>query len=234
VIPLYDRNPTRRFAFVNWGLIAACCAVFLWELSVGGNSGPKAYQAMLTRDGLVPARLVHWQPGNSTGGGLPAPATLFSAMFLHADVMHLLGNMLYLYIFGDNVEEELGSFGYLLFYLLAGIFAAGTFVAVDPASKLPMIGASGAIAGVLGGYFVLYPKAPVRTLLIFGFFIRLADVPAWFVLGVWFVLQILSTLYAGEGPGVAWWAHIGGFAFGAGFFLLRLLVVGRPESGNPY
>ncbi|HVO29838.1 MAG TPA: rhomboid family intramembrane serine protease [bacterium] len=217
MIPLYDRTPLRRFPVVNYAVIAACVGVFAWEVSVGASGGEPAYEAMLRRLGVEPFRLLHWSPSSP---GLPQPLTIFSAMFLHGDVLHLLGNMLYLWIFGDNVESELGPLRYLGFYVASGIAAAGAQVALAPSSHLPMIGASGAIAGVLGAYFVLYPQSRVRTLLLFGFFARLADVPAWFVLGVWFVLQIASSVVAGDGPGVAWWAHIGGFAFGAGVTLL--------------
>ena len=220
MIPLYDRSPTRHFALATAGLIATCVAAFAWEISIGTHGGVPAYAEMLRDGGVVPARLVHWRPGVSFSGPIAPPLTVLSAMFLHADVMHLAGNMLYLWIFGHVVENELGPAKFVVFYLLAGAAAAAVQVAVAAGSGLPMIGASGAIAGILGAYFVRWPKARIRTLLFLGFFARLADVPAWFLLGVWFLLQILSSVFAGDGPGVAWWAHIGGFAFGAAVMLV--------------
>ena len=147
---------------------------------------------------------------------LPIWATIVTSMFLHGSIMHLVGNMLYLWIFGDNVEEAMGRIPFLVFYLLCGAAAAATQIAIDPSSTIPMLGASGAIAGVLAAYFVLFPQSRILTLVPIFFFLRLITVPAVFFLGFWFALQLISGAGAlGDSGGVAWWAHIGGFVAGA-------------------
>jgi membrane associated rhomboid family serine protease len=175
--------------------------------------------------GVVPARV-----SASLGeGGLDTGAWLSfgTSMFLHGGWMHLLGNMLFLYVFGDNIEDRCGHARFVLFYLLAGAAAAGTQVAVEPSSAMPMIGASGAIAGVLGAYVILFPRARVLTLLPLIIFFQLIELPAYLFLGIWFLLQIasgvLSLKIGADAGGVAWWAHIGGFLSGALFlpFLRR-------------
>lgn len=230
MLPLYDRNPTRSFPLLTIGLIVANIAAFLWEVSVGVNGGDLAYAQMIQSGGLVPYELTHLRDIGPESL-VPLPFTAFTSMFLHADVMHLAGNMLYLWIFGNNIEDELGKLFFPPFYLAAGLAAAGLQVAFAPESEIPMVGASGAIAGVLGAYLVAFPHARVRSLVFLGFFVRMVDIPAYVLLGFWFVIQILSSLAGGAG--VAWWAHIGGFAFGALAFLARRAIVGGPRPRTP-
>jgi membrane associated rhomboid family serine protease len=172
--------------------------------------------------GAVPCRITGYCPPDD----FPAPVvTIFTSMFLHGGLFHIAGNMLYLWIFGDNVEDALGHFRFLAFYLLSGVGAALAQAFIHPESRIPMVGASGAISGVLGAYLFLFPHASVLTLITFGFFIRFVHVPAVIVLGFWIVVQILSSLInvgRGDEGGVAWFAHIGGFVAGiALLFLLR-------------
>jgi membrane associated rhomboid family serine protease len=172
--------------------------------------------------GVVPYEITHFQ-SLAEGVRLSPPLTLFAAMFLHGGLFHLLGNMLFLWIFGNNVEDFLGPFLFILFYLLSGLAASFVQVILSPNSRVPMIGASGAIAGVLGAYLLLYPSARVLTLVFLFFFVRVVAIPAAYVLGLWFVLQVLNV---GMGGGVAWFAHIGGFLFGLAF--VKLFVRRRP------
>lgn len=160
---------------------------------------------------------------------IPVAATVFSAMFIHGGWLHLLGNMLYLYVFGDNVEDRLGHSRYLIFYLLCGISAALVHAAIFPQSRVPSVGASGAIAGVLAAYMLCYPRARVTTLIFIFFFIRIVRIPAIILLGLWIVLQIISgmTELSARAGGIAWFAHIGGFASG-----LVLLLAMRPRAGS--
>jgi membrane associated rhomboid family serine protease len=167
----------------------------------------------------MPKRLFSGVPEAS--GAVPVVATLFTSMFLHGGFLHIAGNMLYLWIFGNNVEDSMGRMRFIVFYFLCGIVAAYAHALANTASTVPMIGASGAISGVLGAYLLLYPRARVLTLIAFGLYIRTVEVPAMFVLGFWFVLQFLNALVsAGAGGGVAWYAHIGGFV--AGILLIGL------------
>jgi membrane associated rhomboid family serine protease len=231
MLPLKDDIPSRTFPSITVALIALNVGVFLYQasLSLGPEPGAsRAAQAFVTEFGVIPCRL--------TGicalvNDFPPPAvTILSAMFLHGGLFHIAGNMLYLWIFGNNVEDTLGHGRFLVFYLLAGIAAAGAQTVVSPGSSVPMIGASGAISGVLGAYLVLFPYARVLVLLVFGFFARLVYVPAVIVLGFWIVVQFfngiitIGTVAAGgaETGGTAWFAHIGGFLAGIGLlFLLR-------------
>ena len=224
MLPLYDRNPTQRFPALTIALIVACAAAFVWELSFAAGGDELAYATMIHSGGLVPFEITNWRDIGPPAL-VPLPFTAFTSMFLHADVMHLGGNMLYLWIFGNNIEDELGKVKFVLFYLAAGLAAAALQVVFSPASEVPMVGASGAIAGVLGAYLVAYPHARVRSLVFLGFFVRVVDIPAGVLLGFWFLLQILSSLAGGAG--VAWWAHIGGFAFGALWFLGRRALTPR-------
>jgi membrane associated rhomboid family serine protease len=210
LIPLKDYNPVRyiAFPFVTVALIAACVLAFLWQLSLG-----PAQTRVIYALGAVPAVITgdrELPPGVAL---VPAEVTLVTSMFLHGSWLHLGGNMLFLWIFGDNVEDAMGHVRFVVFYLLSGVVAALAHVAVDPASQVPTIGASGAISGVLGAYLVLHPRAEVLTLF-FRFFVTL---PAFVVLGLWFGLQALSAYVemGGKEGGVAWWAHIGGFLAGA-------------------
>lgn len=206
MIPLKDDNPTRTLPFVNYGLIFINLLVFMWEINSGAFN-----HATITQMAIVPARVMQ--------GGLSVEnlRSAFVSMFMHASWAHLLGNMLYLWIFGDNVEDALGHFRYIFFYLMGGFAATSTHVLLYPASTVPTVGASGAIAAVLGAYLLLYPHRRVVTLIPLGFFVQLARVPAVIVLGFWFLLQLIEgalALGAAELAGVAFWAHIGGFVFG--------------------
>ena len=203
MFPIRDHNPSGRRPYVTFALIAANVAVFLgYWLTLQSESQLNQF---FYDWGLVPANL-------TSGGGVP---TLFTSMFLHGGWMHLAGNMLFLWIFGDNLEDEMGHGGFLLFYILSGIAAALAQVVADPASPIPMVGASGAIAGVMGGYLLLFPKARVDVLFIFVIIFRIFPIPAWIVLGVWFALQLFSGVsIPGDQGGVAYWAHAGGFLGG--------------------
>ncbi len=206
MIPIRDENPIRRVPFVNYTLIAINVLVFLWQISLG-PSGEQALYWMA----LVPRNV-------TSGLDLGDMRALFTSMFMHAGLAHLLGNMLYLWIFGDNVEDALGHARYLFFYLAGGVAASLTHVLLYPASTVPTVGASGAIAATLGAYLLLFPQRRVVTLIPFGFFIQVARIPAAIVLGFWFLSQLWEgTLALGmaELGGVAFWAHIGGFVFGA-------------------
>jgi membrane associated rhomboid family serine protease len=212
VIPLRDANPTRRRPVVTYVLIAICVVMFGLELWIQSTQGDRALERFLTEYGAVASRITESASPSALLG-------LITSQFLHGGWLHLGGNMLYLWIFGNNVEDRLGRVGYLLFYLAGGVIAGLTQVAIDPNSTAPLIGASGAIAAVLGAYLVLYPGARVLSLVFLGFFYQLINVPALIVLVLWFGLQLLSgfmSLGAGSAvdSGVAVFAHIGGFVAG--------------------
>jgi membrane associated rhomboid family serine protease len=236
VIPLRDANPTRRPALVTLAIVVACCVAFAWELGLGAGSGEAALDRLIVDWGVVPARLTAaWGNGDFLSADT---ATLITSQFLHGGWLHLLGNMLYLWIFGNNVEDRLGRAGFLVFYLVGGIVAALAQVAVDPASDAPTIGASGAIAATLGAYLVLFPGARVTSLIFLGFFYQVLNIRAFWVLGFWFVLQLIdgvASLGVAQSGGVAFFAHIGGFILGV---LVGIAVraspagpVGRPGVG---
>jgi membrane associated rhomboid family serine protease len=234
VIPLRDANPTRRLSVVTIGLIAACIAVFLYELSIQAASGEEGLNAFFFDWGLIPANLTG-QGDPSVGFG-HALVTLFTSMFLHGGLLHIGSNMLYLWIFGNNVEDRLGRLPFLAFYLAGGVVAAVTQVAIAPASTVPVIGASGAIAAVLGAYLVLWPRAKVQSLVYLGFFYQLVQIPAVILLGIWFLLQVFSGVMSlgapGADGGVALFAHIGGFLAGvlAGLLVRAVDTGDRPPS----
>jgi membrane associated rhomboid family serine protease len=228
MLPIGDQNPTRTFPFVNYLFLGLNAAAFAWEfmlLSAGGEAW------VIPGYGLVPARFVNDPLGEAF--------TIFTSMFMHGGLGHLASNMLFLYIFGDNVEDAMGHFRYFFYYLACGVAAALVQVAVGPHSTVPMVGASGAIAGALGGYLVLHPRAPITVLnpvlplwLFFGIFFV---VPAWLMIGFWFLGNLFSGI-VGLGDmasgGVAFFAHIGGFV--AGLLLVRGAVGGRkpPDRGR--
>ncbi|MBP1713120.1 MAG: rane protein [Deltaproteobacteria bacterium] len=213
-LPLKDDNPTNTFPFVTVALILANCFVFYHQLTL---SLPAA-QKFIFQWGAIPYQIVHGEV--LYGKGLFPPfLTLFSSMFLHGGFLHLIGNMLYLWIFGNNIEDSLGHFRFLLFYLLTGLGAALAQVFSDPQSTTPMIGASGAVAGVLGAYLLLFPHARILTLMFIFVFIRMIRIPALIVLGFWFLVQLLSVT-SGFETGVAFFAHIGGFV--AGLILVKI------------
>ncbi len=264
MIPIKDNIANERFPLVTLALIVANFVVYMLAIRHGGSfiSGPANSEVI--KYGAIPYALIH--PGvhcaevvrhtvAGTSGPemlcntgllsanhipaenlLPSWETIFTGMFMHASIIHIGGNMLFLWIFGNNVEDALGPVKYLFFYLIGGVVALGLQVAVDPTSTAPTLGASGAIAAVLGAYILLYPRARVLTLVIIIFFFTVVEVPAWVMLGVWFALQAaygalgLTTL-AGSGGGVAYFAHIGGFVFG--LLVIRLLVRRRKPAAPP-
>ena len=206
-IPLKDLNPRRTYPFVNTALILANIAVFIYELSLPQG----AFKAFVISNATVPARF-----HTALSGHVPLEVAflpLLTSMFLHSEILHLAGNMLFLWIFGDNIEDFYGHIGYLFFYLVCGIGSGVMHVLFNFSSNVPALGASGAISGVMGAYAVLYPGSRVLTLV----FIFLVPIPAVIILGYWFVLQFLSgisSLGATASGGVAWWAHVGGFLLG--------------------
>ncbi|MFV0490921.1 MAG: rhomboid family intramembrane serine protease [Pseudorhodobacter sp.] len=217
MFPIRDHNPSGRTPYVNYALILLNVAIFAlgWLLF----PGPDGQWVLYSQWGLVPNRLM-------AGGGVE---TLLTSMFLHGGLMHLAGNMLFLWIFGDNLEDMLGHIRYLFFYLVSGLGAGALQIIEDPASNIPMVGASGAIAGVMGAYLLLFPKARVDVLLIIVIFFRIFPIPAWLVLGFWLGFQIVnSSLLGGGGDGVAYMAHIGGFFAGLLLILPLWLFRGGP------
>jgi len=219
MIPLKDDNPTRTVPFVTFGIIFACVAVFLWEVSLGERA-----EAAIYAFGLVPDVLMGHAHLPHRLALVPPWLTVFTSMFLHGGWMHLIGNMLYVWIFADNVEDRMGHSRFFVFYLLCGIAAAMAQALPDPHSQIPMVGASGAISGVLGAYMVLFPRARVIVLVpLFIIWFR-TNMSALLVLGLWFAMQLLNELYAQQGAGVAFRAHIGGFIAG----LVMLPVFVRP------
>ncbi|MBI5286001.1 MAG: rhomboid family intramembrane serine protease [Deltaproteobacteria bacterium] len=205
MIPLKDDNPTYSFPFVTILLIATNTAVFFYQLSLG-----LGVEGFILRTAAIPYEITHLVDLQPIAF-LPPPLTLLTAMFVHGGLLHLGGNMLYLWIFGDNIEDKLGHFRFIIFYLVTGLIANITHILLYPNSTTPMIGASGAIAGILGAYLLLCPWAHVRTLVFFFFFIQVVRIPALIFLGFWFLYQIMSS---GAGGGIAWYAHIGGFLGG--------------------
>ena len=210
-VPLNDDNPRIwiRYHFVTMALIAACVLTFLWQLGLSSRE----HEVAFFRYGVIPAVL--W--GNAAlpaeAAVVPSPVTLFTSMFLHGGWLHLIGNMLFLWVFGDNVEDAMGHRRFIVFYLLCGTIAGLAHAASAPGSTIPTVGASGAIAGVLGAYFVLHPKVGIWGLL-FG--IVPIKLPTAIVLGSWIGLEVLNALTVrSEGAGIAWWAHVGGFVAGA-------------------
>ncbi len=205
MIPLYDTVRSRRFPFINIVIILANILVFLYEIQLG----PSALKRFIFQWGLIPHHFwndpyIEW-------------ITIFTAMFLHGGWLHIISNMWFLFIFGDNVEERMGGFRYLIFYFLSGAAAGLLQAYVLPTSTEPMIGASGAIAGVLGAYLILYPRSRIASLVPILFIFTIIEIPAFLFLLFWFGMQIYSGLFAipgGGGSGIAWWAHIGGFIFG--------------------
>ncbi|MDO8614152.1 MAG: rhomboid family intramembrane serine protease [Dehalococcoidia bacterium] len=231
MIPVSDSPRARSLPFVNVALIAACVAVFIYELTLSEIDINRFFFDY----GVIPRQLSGWADHPS---GLDEPSTVITSAFIHGGWLHLIGNMLYLWVFGDNVEDALGHIPYLLFYLIAAAAAAALQVAVDSHSGVPMVGASGAIAGVLGAYLVLYPSARVGVLIPWLWFFGVFRVPAVALIVFWFVLQLFSGLAAigaatGASEGIAVWAHVGGFL--AGFLIvlaLRPLIPRRSPSAR--
>jgi len=226
MIPLRDENPTRITPYVNHALVATNVAVFAYQVWLTVDGGPAATATFVQQMALTPSLLL--SPSAWGGMAIPAPLTVLTSMFVHAGFWHVAGNMLYLWVFGDNIEDTLGHFNYLMFYLACGIGAAIAQVLIAPSSTIPMVGASGAIAGVLGAYLVLHPNAPVLTFVFLVVFIRIMYLPAAVLLGIWFAVQLFSA-FTGGGSSVAWYAHIGGFLVGV---LLISIVAGGSGRGG--
>jgi len=217
-IPLRDDNPTQRFPYVTVFLIALNCLIFFYQVfSVQG------LEYLVVKMGVIPYEITHL----TALSGIPRispPLTLLTSMFLHGSLFHLLGNMLYLWIFGNNIEDHLGPSRFILFYFISGLGASMVHILFNFNSTIPVIGASGAIAGILGAYLILFPHARVLTFVFLIFIIRVIPIPAAFVLGLWFFGQILNV---GLGGGVAWFAHIGGFLLG--IVLIKLIKPKQPK-----
>jgi rhomboid family protein len=251
MIPIKDNIPTDRFPLVTVALILANVIVYLLAIRHGGSliSGPDTQEVI--KYGAIPFAVTH--PGDHCGlvesgqaiacvkgpvpGTIPTWETVLTAMFMHASILHLGGNMLFLWIFGNNVEDAMGPVKYLVFYILGGIAALALQVAVGPNSAVPTLGASGAIAAVLGGYIMLYPRARVLTLVFIILFFTVIELPAMVVLGIWFVEQAVFgaaglTNPTGGGGGVAYFAHVGGFVFG--LLTVRLLATRRKPTPPRY
>ncbi|MBV9228290.1 MAG: rhomboid family intramembrane serine protease, partial [Chloroflexi bacterium] len=238
-------GPRRRVPWITWGLIATNIVIFLYQISLGPDTS-----AFMFAYSVVPIALVHGIPQTSLSGvppnipfHTPDPVylTIITSMFLHAGWLHIGGNMLFLYIFGDNVEDRMGHLPYLIFYLFCGIIASIAQIAVDPNSTVPSLGASGAIAGVLAAYLVLFPWAGVRTIIFIFIFFTIVTLPAFVLIGIWFLLQFfdgvaaLSNVQQSMG-GVAYFAHVGGFITGLliTFVLRRQLQPPPPVSYPPF
>jgi membrane associated rhomboid family serine protease len=203
-------------ALVTWGLVALNVLIFLYQLTLG----EAALRNFFLTFGAIPALILQGE----------RLFTLLTSMFLHGGWLHIIGNMVFLLVFGDNVETVMGKFGYLVFYLVGGLAAAAAFIALNPDTTVPMLGASGALAAVLGAYIVMFPRSQVRALVFLGFFVTITRVTAFVFLGIWFVLQLfqgIGTLGANQTGGVAYWAHIGGFVFG---LVVGLLLRGRARE----
>ncbi len=259
MIPLKDENPTKRTPIVTMVLIAICVVVYFFvqqgagELLAGEPADPGANLEFTLKNAAIPCEVVQGRPltrgeivDTFTGSGNPAacqadPATpagfggksvylaIITSMFLHGGLLHLAGNMLYLWVFGNNIEDTQGKVPYVLFYLLSGLAATVAHIAVQPDSTVPVVGASGAIAGVMGAYLVLFPRVPIKTVIIF-FFILFRDVQARWLLGIWFVSQF----FINPNAGVAWMAHVGGFLFGILGGLVWRARRGPQPVPNPY
>jgi len=201
MIPLGDENPTRIMPIVTWALVVANIAIFLWEILLN----PGVLERMILVYGFVPDVVLRQR----------AYHMFLTSMFLHGGVLHLAGNMLYLYIFGDNVEDLCGHVPYIVFYLICGFAGSFLHLLSDWGSTVPSIGASGAISGLLGAYIYLFPNVRIRTAVTFGIFVRLIRLPAYLLIGFWFLYQVVLGLLAAE-TSVAYWAHIGGFVAGLG------------------
>jgi membrane associated rhomboid family serine protease len=228
MLPLRDDQPRYSTPYITYFLIGLNLLIFLFEAALE----PASLKNLVYQFGVVPAHFTAFLAGSPKYPLVAVVLPLFTSMFLHGSWMHVIGNMWFLYIFGDNVEDYLGHFKYLVFYLVAGTLAMAAQVATDPASRVPTLGASGAIAGVLGAYFILYPRARVLT----WFFVFIIYVPAWIILGYWFAFQFLSgaatsLVYEGRSVGgVAFWAHVGGFIAGA---VMIKIFPSRPRR-SPY
>lgn len=223
MIPLKDDNPSSKTPYVTIALIVLNVAVFAYQLTLSELD----YKFFILNTSAIPFEISSMQD-IVPGGFLPPPFTLLSSLFVHADILHLIGNMLFLWIFGDNVEDTLGHVLMLGFYLLAGTVASLTHILIHPNSIIPLIGASGAISGILGAYLILFPRARILTLIFLFVFVHYVRIPAVAFILIWFAFQVLS---AGNGDNIAWYAHIGGFGTGVLIFgLLRIRTIGKKRE----
>ena len=214
MIPLRGSVPTEKFPFVTILIIVINVAVFMYQLALE----PKAQEELIMRAGATPYEISHGVD-KPPAFGYPVQLTLLSSMFLHGGLFHIIGNMLYLWVFGSNIEDRVGHLRFIFFYLICGVVAGIAHIASGPESTIPMVGASGAISGVLGAYLILFPRARILTLITLGFFIRLVEMPALIVLGFWIIVQLVNATFLRQ-TDVAWLAHIGGFF--AGLLLIPL------------
>ena len=227
MLPIRDHNPSGRTPYITYSIIFLNCIIFFscW----GSINDPVIINEFFSIWALIPYHL-------SQGEGF---YTLLSSTFLHGGILHLAGNMLFLYIFGDNLEDQMGHFGFLAFYLLSGVGASIIYYMTAPLSPIPLVGASGAIAGVMGGYLLLYPKARVDVIFFIFIFFKIISLRAWLVLGAWFLLQLANgTVLPSGKSGVAYWAHIGGFVVGSILCLPTFIRLGslrfwKDSSGHP-
>ncbi|CAG1064480.1 Rhomboid protease GluP [uncultured bacterium] len=219
MIPIKDNIPSKTYPFVTVALIIVNAAVFLYQLTLGMTG----LEDFIYKTAAIPVEITsRFDIGPSAI--VPLPFTLLTAMFVHGGLLHVGGNMLFLWIFGDNVEDRFGHVTFLIFYLLAGVAASMAHIMLEPRSEIPMVGASGAIAGVLGAYFLIFPRAQVNTLVILPLYISMVRLPALIFLGFWFFFQILNSGVSTSGGGVAWFAHVGGFIAGlAGALVYKAL-----------
>jgi membrane associated rhomboid family serine protease len=221
ILPIKDDNPTRTVPFVTISLVVLNSAIYLYQMFL-----PEELVGMIdVKYGVVPAEIIHalHQP---LGASYPVLLTLITSQFLHGSILHVGGNMLYLWIFGNNIEDILGHFRFIFYYLICGVIAGAVFVLSSPNSAIPTIGASGAISGILGAYLIRFPRARVLVVFWFIFLIRLIYVPAALVLGFWIFIQVVSAMISKPGQGgIAWYAHVGGFV--AGIALLKLFEYHR-------
>jgi membrane associated rhomboid family serine protease len=209
MIPISDDNPARLTPILNYGLIAVCAFVFLWQL----NAGEAGSERLIMAYGFTPASV--FDAGMTETAASAGWVTVATSMFLHGGLLHLAGNLLYLWIFGNNIEDAMGHFRYLVFYIACGVGAALSEGAIYPSSSVPMIGASGAISGVLAAYLLIFPRARVTVIVPLGILLYPLKIAAIYVIGFWFIVQIFEAAMSPPGePGVAWWAHIGGFVVG--------------------
>jgi membrane associated rhomboid family serine protease len=230
MIPISDENPTRLTPFSTWALIAACVAVFFWQLTFDERES----RALIFSLGFIPKNF--FEPAaTATLFGIPWPwLTIFTSMFLHGGFLHVGGNMLYLWIFGNNVEDAMGHARFLFFYLICGVAAALSEGIVSPDSAVPMLGASGAISGVLASYVLIYPRTRITVIIPLGILLYPTKISAFYVVGFWFLLQVLNVFTTAPGaPGTAWMAHVGGFATGLALtpVLSQFPLFGRYRRG---
>ncbi|MFC1533309.1 rhomboid family intramembrane serine protease [Thermodesulfobacteriota bacterium] len=226
MIPLKDENPSKTIPIINVSLIIVNISVYIYQffLIPGGAA------SLFLRLGCIPYEFTHFVDIDPPSQ-IPVPLTVFTSMFMHGSWIHLIGNMLFLWIFGDNVEDKLGHLRYLIFYILCGVAASMLHIFMNLNSRLPSIGASGAIAGVMGAYIYLFPRARIKTLIIWFVFIQVIRIPAVLILGYWILIQILSGFAefgVGSGSGIAWFAHVGGFI--GGFILIIMMKRRKRKS----